>query len=383
MEQQPVFITDIHLHEVRHLRNVHIHLSDTERKHLILTGRNGSGKTSVLEAMGEAIKNYADSYHIVADLPEIQQKTNVVQTQSGSIKIDFNGNLDFLLINFLINSIKSFSLKIPTSIEKFISKKYYEIKEKANYNFLQYIVNLRADRSFARDENDESAVYQIDKWFERFEAALRDIFSDPTLTLTFDRANYNFTIHQQGHEPFDLNTLSDGYSAILSIVTELMMRMEGTGAKAYDAQGVVLIDEIETHLHIELQKKILPFLTAFFPNIQFIVSTHSPFVLGSIPNAVIFDLEHQQPVEDLTAYSVEAIIEAYFGQDKYADYLKKQVEQYEALVNQDVLTETELAAMNQLEADLNRSPQFFKAPELELKLRMLNRARRKKHTTGA
>lgn len=39
-----------------------------------------------------------------------------------------------------------------------------------------------------------------------------------------------------------------------------------------------LVDEIETHLHVDLQKKVLPFLISFFPKIQFIVTTHSPFV---------------------------------------------------------------------------------------------------------
>ena len=53
-----------------------------------------------------------------------------------------------------------------------------------------------------------------------------------------------------------------------------------TKAKMYDLQGIVLIDEIETHLHVELQKKILPFLTNFFPNIQFVITTHSPFILN-------------------------------------------------------------------------------------------------------
>lgn len=49
----------------------------------------------------------------------------------------------------------------------------------------------------------------------------------------------------------------------------------------------------------DCKKKILPFLTEFFPNVQFVISTHSPFVLSSIDNAVIYDLEHQEPVTDL------------------------------------------------------------------------------------
>ena len=48
---QDVFITKIQIGKVRHLTDVEIVLSETERKHLILTGKNGSGKTSLLEAM--------------------------------------------------------------------------------------------------------------------------------------------------------------------------------------------------------------------------------------------------------------------------------------------------------------------------------------------
>ena len=78
----------------------------------------------------------------------------------------------------------------------------------------------------------------------------------------------------------------------------MILRMDknwllGEEISQYNAQGIVLIDELETHLHIELQKKILPFLTEFFPNIQFIVTTHSPYILNSISNAKAYDLEEE------------------------------------------------------------------------------------------
>lgn len=61
--------------------------------------------------------------------------------------------------------------------------------------------------------------------------------------------------------------------------------------------GIVLVDEIETHLHLELQKKILDLLTTVFPNIQFVVSTHSPFILNSLENTVVYDLEEIAKLE--------------------------------------------------------------------------------------
>ena len=76
-------------------------------------------------------------------------------------------------------------------------------------------------------------------------------------------------------------------------------------------EGIVLIDELETHLHIELQKKIFPFLIEFFPRLQFIVTTHSPYILNSIANAKAYDLEKQIELENLSVYSSEDLAEAY------------------------------------------------------------------------
>ena len=95
--------------------------------------------------------------------------------------------------------------------------------------------------------------------------------------------------------------------------------------------GIVLIDEIETHLHIELQKAILPFLTGFFPNIQFIVTTHSPFVLTSLPDAVIFDLESKKREENLAPLSASTVVEEYFDSDLYSSASKNMITRYSAL----------------------------------------------------
>ena len=82
---------------------------------------------------------------------------------------------------------------------------------------------------------------------------------------------------------------------MFDIINDLIMRVEKKGD---NTEGIVLIDEIETHLHLELQKEILSLLVQMYPKIQFIVSTHSPFILSSIDNAVIFDLENTTLVSD-------------------------------------------------------------------------------------
>jgi predicted ATP-binding protein involved in virulence len=135
----------------------------------------------------------------------------------------------------------------------------------------------------------------------------------------------------------------------------------------------VLIDEIETHLHIDLQKKILPFLTNFFPKIQFIVTTHSPFVLNSIKNAVVFDLEKKVLVEDMTGYSINSIVESYFDSANYSTVVKEKVIEYENLLNRSDLNEEEEEKLFDLKRYFKDLPKMF-SPELALKINQLTLA---------
>ena len=87
-----------------------------------------------------------------------------------------------------------------------------------------------------------------------------------------------------------------------------------------------MIDGIDAHLHVTLQKKILSFLTRAFPKVQFIVTTHSPFVVSSVDDAVIYDLSKLEQVEDLSLYSYEAILEGLFGVLPISNLLQQNIE---------------------------------------------------------
>ncbi|MEM1122920.1 MAG: AAA family ATPase, partial [Bacteroidota bacterium] len=216
----------------------------------------------------------------------------------------------------------------------------------------------------------KEVVEKIDDWFEVFENSLKKIFEDEKLQLKFKHREYSFDIILRSGQTMPFNALSDGYSAILDIVMELMLRMEGKVKNVYDIQGIVLIDEIETHLHIDLQKKILPFLTSFFPKIQFIVSTHSPFVINSLSNAVVYDLENHTRFEDLSDYPIDGIVEGYFDNDKYSEIAKQKVEEYEKLTEKDLLTEAEKKRRLQLYNEL-KDVSGKLAPELKFKFQQI------------
>lgn len=224
---------------------------------------------------------------------------------------------------------------------------------------------LKTQQSFARNENDLEEANKIQAWFERFEQALRSLFEDDSITLKFDYKELNFQICQNNREAYGFDVLSDGYSAVLDIVINLLLRMEKHHKQAYDIEGIVVIDELENHLHIGLQKKILPFLTEFFPNIQFVISTHSPFILNSIDNAVIYDLENKQQVTDLSGFAYEGVVEGYFNIDQYSEKVKTRLARYEELVEKQEKTEEEKEEELELRGYL-RNISSELAPEVSL-----------------
>jgi AAA15 family ATPase/GTPase len=407
-----IFAYKITIFKLLGIEDFEIPLSETERKHLIVTGKNGSGKTTLLNDLryflehttkiegneiGNAAKHlevlisnkqdglnadeqvktihFNEEYfeHMDAGISEttslLKQSINAFLSIKNQSMLDaqfFNGH--FILAFF--DAKRQKKLTYPSGISKIAGKEFYTLDDSAGADFIQYMVNLKADQAFARDAGELESAHKTDDWFKTFEQSLSELF-ESEIALQFDRKNYNFNIIEEGKPAYNLNQLSDGYSAILSIVTELIMRMEQHKVKNYDVQGIVLIDEVETHLHVSLQKKILPFLTKFFPRIQFIVTTHSPFVITSLANAVICDLEQRTVTDDLSAYSYEAIIESYFDVDQYSELLKKDVARYELLMDNENPTPADAKQLAALSKKLHDVPKFA-ADELAVKIQQID-----------
>ncbi len=170
------------------------------------------------------------------------------------------------------------------------------------------------------------------EWFDNFTKALKEIYACEELELKRDTKNLAFKIEIPGREPFALNEMADGYKAFLEIFMELIMRFESADAVVeYGKPAIVLIDEIEAHLHVELQKRALPFLTKLFPSVQFIVTTHSPFVITSLSNAVVYDLEKQECLENPSFYSYESVVESFLDTNMYSEEMRRHLERYKEL----------------------------------------------------
>ena len=393
------FISKIHIEKVRHLENLEIEISpdhDT-MKHLILTGENGSGKTSLLESL----RAYLNSVSTTDDLRsaeislnndyqnlEYAKKNNEPQSEIHSIEkqIDFykekinqaksgldlefsipqeDIRVEFEQGNFILSyfsAIRNFSSPEPKHVEKTSLQAYYKIEEKTSSKFLTYLLDLKMTQALALAKNDSEKAGDIESWFNRLQDILRDIYDDPTLQIQFDEDTFKFSILAKDREPFDFNTASDGFSAILDIIVDLMIRMQTPEKRVTEflSPGIVLIDEIENHLHMELQRRVLRILTELFPNIQFIVTTHSPFVLNSIENAAIYDLENHTLIQNgLSDASYSGIVEGYFRQDELSQDLRDKIETYKVLSQKDSLTDDDYAQLALLETSLDEIPDYI------------------------
>ena len=375
------FISEIDIEKLYHLSDIKIKLDSNKRQHLLLTVKNGSGKTSLLleiekflraindeklsqvfdqyptwinEAKKKVLSASSDSEKYAAD-KDLKQCLGFLKKYSDGVQINLNQyeGLEMMyhngkFITAYFPSERKAQFMRPNGVENITLENTYGIDESAGDILLKYMVHLKTQQAYARNEGDQTTANQIQKWFDRFDSALQILLDEESIHIEYDYKKYDFKIRQNGREPFSFNELSDGYSSVIYIVSDLILRMDKNWLledkiSEYDYQGIVLIDELETHLHIELQKKIFPFLTKFFPKIQFIVTTHSPYILNSISNAKAYDLERQVELDNLSGFSSDDLAEGYFEADAYSDELKNSLNRYEELCFRKDLTEDERA----------------------------------------
>lgn len=371
------FITGIHINEVRHLKNIEIKLNPKERQHLILTGKNGSGKTSVLQAIKGQIEVINDSFFSTREAYYQfykQEKSLIPEKIAEDIRQEYDTGVelkfshreeidalyekgDFVTAYFAADRSNSQIFRV-VGVEDIKLAERYPIGSSPLNILLKYMVHLKTQQAYARNEDDLKTEIKIAEWFSRFRDALKILLDDDSIKLRYDYKNYNFLIEQSGRNPYGLDELSDGYSAIIGIVADLILRMDRNWLlkgelSEYDVEGVVLIDELETHLHVELQRKILPFLTEFFPRIQFIVTTHSAYILNSISNACIYDLEKQVQFTDFSSYTVDDIAEGYLDAEAYSEEMQKKAKRYKELYGRTDLSDEERAERTELRVELN------------------------------
>lgn len=391
------FITNIKINQVRNIKDSSIRLSDDVAKNLILTGPNGSGKTSLLEALRLYITNrlqWDSEVTTLGDNPLKNQfhmgKSSVATDEDidnlfnppsdnelrqriskiSGIDVEFN-NLEkmrekYLQGDFIVSYYRAereYEIASHKGTRKVDLKDAYAVSESPGEDFVEYLKMLIIQENMYRNQQTNTELVNgLRQRVERVKNMLRSIYDNDDIDFDFDIANMNLRIKEPKKQPYAFNELASGYAAILYIVLDLMMRMEKKVTDAYDLPGIVMIDEVDAHLHLSMQRNVLKNLNELFPNIQFIVTTHSPFVLNSVENAVIYDLGNNMRIDSedgLYKLPYSGIVEGYFGASELSAKIKEKFERYKVLAQKEDLTDDDYEELGDLEATLNDIPDFL------------------------
>lgn len=339
---------------------------DLQGKNLILTGGNGCGKTNFInhlfefltkriinrqntpvEQIKQDLKNHSDAItrhgkahqnyeSWVKAVENYQQQLHEIESPTIALS-----DLEGFVVNYhsqkaLLTTFKavreanitaSTSALSTSNLAQQIGKNQ---RTSAGSLFEQYLVSYKTVQAYAESpsiDNAPEVASKIKTWFKELEENLKMLFEDSTLKLEFNSKLQTFFIKQEHKEAYRFQQLSSGYSSILAVYAHLVTTVQLTEITPNEIKGVVFIDEIDSHLHVSLQRKIFAFLDQSFPKIQFIVTTHSPFVVSSVNDAVIYDLSKLEQIEDLSMYSYESILEGLFGVSASSDMLTTKVKE--------------------------------------------------------
>lgn len=193
--------------------------------------------------------------------------------------------------------------------------------------------------------------------------------------------------------PVPFQSLSDGYRAMLALGVDLMRWMIEAfpDVAVPTAQpGVVLIDELDAHLHPRWQQMIGSWLLAKFPKIQFIVATHSPFLAQMADeeggNVLLQSEQHavaaNSELPKVVAWRADQILTELFGLESTRQpRIRKMLARYLSLERerrQRALTPTELGEFEQLELDLGDMPSGMETTSAVSVVRALESAIRRR-----
>ncbi|MYD70625.1 MAG: AAA family ATPase [Acidobacteria bacterium] len=235
----------------------------------------------------------------------------------------------------------------------------------------------RNRRDFDHRQRDLSAV-------RRAIASMLDGVSEPHI----DVRPLRFLVRQrvEGRRPkqLEIGQLSDGQRAVLALAADLARRMADGNPHLEDplnSEAIVLIDEVELHLHPSWQQRILDDLRRTFPNAQFIVSTHSPQVLTTVAPQHIVELarEDGRIVVGAAAgwtFGAEAgdVLSVVMGVDERPDNdFSKKLARYRRLINDDEGESREALRLRQELEGLSPDDPALDRADVEIQRRQLLR----------
>lgn len=382
----------------------------------VIAGINGRGKTALLDGLASTLMRFLADLGISTSNRYGNWKATDIHAYQGSARVAIAALCAGIPINnyaVTISSstdwpgrkVRSFASPMPQSLREAIVSAYgdptdsedqapvavYYTTDRAGYRLprtlpselppLRQIAYRGALSTRMIDYRDFMARYRLwsrvggSKELSAFNRAV-GVFLEEFRDVEVLEEPLQLTIHK-GDARLSLQQLSDGERAFLAVLGDLVRRLALANPKLDDpllGHGIVLIDELELHLHPRWQREVVEKLRATFPNIQFIATTHSPFIIQSLRPGELITLDPEE-FGEYANRSVEDIAEHVMGvevpqkSERYLEMMKAAEEYYRLLQLSDT-TEAAIASaqvvLNELAARFSDDPAYHALLKLEL-----------------
>jgi predicted ATP-dependent endonuclease of OLD family len=318
-------IQKVHLKNIRSFENLEIDFGNSGAGWHVILGTNGTGKSTLIRSIALALVGSPEA--MVLGYKQSWKSWLRQGFDNGSIQISFNQRDPHPLY-----------VKFDTQKREVITATYFHDFFSAAYGSLRRLSGGNPDYKNIWESNPKLAAHlsvfgedvaldQSINWMHNMHASNLILSYGPS-SLEYKKSpvgiicsfiNQSALLPNKAHMyigPFELGfrdqngvylpitELSDGYRSILALVLELLRQLcrfhNNNITKIFSpdktkiiTKGVVLIDEIDAHLHPTWQAKIGEWFTEYFPNIQFIVTTHSPIICRSADSGTIWKLSNE------------------------------------------------------------------------------------------
>jgi predicted ATP-binding protein involved in virulence len=223
-----------------------------------------------------------------SNLAELERVTGGIR-QKG--KTNEPANIPLAVYYPVSRGVGDISLQIPNKLITKVADAYDGALQGKAINFEPFFQWFRDWEDLENEQRRDNPAFRDGK-LEAVRNAISSLLPGFS-NLRVRRSPLRMTVNKQGEELI-VNQLSDGEKCLLAMVGDLARRLAIANpglAEPLEGSGVVLIDEIELHLHPKWQRDIIPALTRTFPNCQFIVTTHSPQVVSHVRPEGVYLLE--------------------------------------------------------------------------------------------
>jgi glutathione S-transferase len=158
---------------------------------------------------------------------------------------------------------------------------------------VQWLANSHTKEALALKDGNTAAAERYRATRARVEDAIREVIGeDIRFEMSYEPLGITL---RRGGVALDLDLLSDGVKSIVSWVADLLSRLDRIPWEGdlplHERRFLLLLDEVDIHLHPSWQRKVLPMVQRLCPSAQVVCTTHSPFVVGSVADAWVYRFE--------------------------------------------------------------------------------------------